>query len=378
MAIFSSHQYSDLITLLAINLFLLPLSDIPLVHIRAQQRPWLFFFFSILKLVVQVTLNVYFVIMLELHVEGVIYSAVLSTLALAILLTGYSLYSAGIQVRFSTCKQLFSFSLPLKFATIGSFYLTFGDRYVLNMFADLSLVGIYALGYKFGFIFTMIAWMPFQKMWDAEKYVIHGQSNAIQTFQKVFLYISSILILSGLCISLFTKDLLRIMSDPAFWDAYKIVPIIIVAYVIQAWGQYCNLGIFLEKKTMHIAYAETIAVVVITAAYFTLIPKYGMYGAAWATLIGFAARSYWINLKSTRLYDMQLPWSKVGLTSLLALVAFGLSWFAPEEIVASIAVRSVLLLGFLAVFFALPILSRDEKEEVWSLILRRKRKFSTS
>jgi len=378
LAIFSDNLYSGYITLLAINMFLLPLTELPLVHIRAQQRPWLFFSFSLLKLVIQVTLNIYFVVMHEMHVEGVIYSAVLSSLVMAVLLTGYSLYTAGIRVKLSTCKELFSFSLPLKLAAIGSFYLTFGDRYILNMFTDLSQVGIYALGYRFGFIFTLIAWTPFQKMWDAEKYTIHKQPNAIQTYQKVFLYTSSILILFGLCISLFTRDLLRVMSDPAFWDAYKIVPIIIVAYIIQAWTRYCNLGIFLEKKTMQITYAEIIAVVVVTIAYFTLIPAYGIYGAAWATVIGFSARFYWTNLKSTRLYDMQLPWRKVGLASLLALVAFGLSWFAPEGIIASIAVRSVLVLGFLAAFFALPILSRDEKGEVWSLILRRQRRISVS
>lgn len=376
LAIFSNNLYSDYIILLAINMFLLPLTELPLVHIRAQRRPWLFFTFSVLKLATQVALNVYFVVMHEMHVEGVIYSAVLSSLFMAVLLTSYSLYTAGIRIRLSTCKELFSFSLPLKLASIGSFYLTFGDRYVLNIFTDLSQVGIYALGYKFGFIFTMIAWTPFQRMWDAEKYTIYEKPNAIQIYQKVFLYTSFILILFGLCISLFTKDLLRFMSDPAFWDAYRIVPIIILAYTVQAWTRYCNLGIFLEKKTMQITYAEIIAVIVITIAYFTLIPEYGALGAAWATVIGFTARFLWTNRISTRLYDMQLPWGKVGLASLSALVTFGLSWFAPEEIIASIAVRSVLVLGFLAAFFILPILSRDEKQEVWSLVLRRQRKIS--
>jgi hypothetical protein len=73
---------------------------------------------------------------------------------------------------------------------------------------------------------------------------------------------------------------------------------------------------------------------------------------------------------------MQLPWGKVGLATMLALVTFGLSWFAPEDIIASIAVRSVLVLGFLAAFFTLPILSLDEKQEVWNLVLRRQRKIS--
>ena len=353
-------------------MLLLPLTELPLVHIRAQQRPWLFFSFSVLKLSIQVVLNIYFVVMREMHVEGVVYSAVLSSLVMAVLLTSYSLYTAGIRVRLSTCKKLFSFSLPLKLAAIGSFYLTFGDRYFLNMFTDLTQVGIYALGYKFGFIFTMLAWTPFENVGCRE--VHHSSTTKCHPALPEGVSLHQLHpILFGLCISLFVMDLLRIMSNPAFWDAYRIVPIIIVAYIIQAWTQYCNLGILLEKKTMQIVYAEIIAVVVITAAYFILIPEYGVYGAAWATVIGFAARFYWTYLKSTRMYNMQLPWNKVRLTSLLALLAFGLSWFAPEEIIASIAVRSVLALGFLAAFFALPILTRKEKQEVWNLVLRRQR-----
>jgi O-antigen/teichoic acid export membrane protein len=374
--VFQESHYSTYITLLAVNLFLLPLTEIPLVHIRAQQKPWLFFIFSCMKLAIQVALNIYFVVLQELHVDGVIYSAVLSSAAMAVLLTSYSLYSAGIRVRLAMCRELFSFGLPLKLAAVGSFYLTFGDRYILNMYSDLSQVGLYALGYKFGFIFTLIAWTPFQKMWDAEKYTIYSKPNAIHIYQKVFLYTSSILILFGLTISLFARDLLRIMSDPAFWDAYKVVPIIIIAYTIQAWTRYCNMGILLEKKTMQIAHAEIIAVIAITAAYFALIPPFGIHGAAWATVIGFAVRFFWTNAKSTQLYDMRLPWWKVGLASLLAIATYGLSWLAPEQFIGSIVVRIALLLLFLTAFALLPILSADEKEEIRNLVLRRQRRIS--
>lgn len=368
-AVFSDIEFKHYIELFSITLFLMPLMAIPLVHIRAQQKPWLFFTFSILKLVLQVGLNIYLVVYLEMHVEGVIYSAVISGAVMAILLTGYSLPRTGMRATIATCKKLFSFSLPLKFATVGSFYLAFGDRYILNMFSDLSQVGIYALGYKFGFIFTMLSWTPFEKMWDAEKYAIHKKPDAKLTYQKTFLYISSFLMLVGLCISLFTKDLLKIMSDPAFWGAHEIVPIIIVAYIFQAWTKYCDLGILLKNKTMQIAHAELIAVLVITVAYFTLIPAYGVYGAAWATVIGFFARFYWTLRKGNQHYDMELPWIKVSQTAILAMIIFVLSLSVPDDLVLSILLRVILIVSFITIFFALPILSSDEKKEVKQLIL---------
>jgi len=366
--IFSDDSFAHYIALYSVTLFFLPLQEIPMVHIRAQQKPWLFFTFSIIKLVLQVGLNIYLVVFKEMHIEGVIYSAVISAAVMSILLTGYSIPKTGMRANMATCKKLFSFSLPLKFATLGSFYLAFGDRYILNMFSDLSQVGIYALGYKFGFIFTMIGWTPFERMWDSEKYAIHKKPDAKQIYQKVFLYISSALIFFGLCISLFVKDLLIIMADPAFLSAYEIAPIIITAYIFQAFSKYCDLGILVSKKTIQIAYAEWFAVLVITVAYFTLIPAYGIHGAAWATLIGFFARFYWILHQGRKYYAMELPWIKVSQAAALAAVIFILSLLIPDDLILSISLRTLLVSAFIAIFFALPILSSSEKNEIKQLI----------
>jgi len=308
VAIFSDPSFKTYIALFAITIFLTPLIQIPFTYIRARQKPWTFLMFSLGRLSLQLALNIYFVVHLEMHVAGVIYSAVISGSITAALLMVYTLPKTGIRPSRAACQNLFSFSMPLKIASIATFYMTFGDRYVLNMYTNLSQVGIYALGYKFGFIFILLSWTPFEKMWDTQKYAIFKNPGAKKTYQTTFLYISSLLLFLGLGISLFTKDLLKVMSDPAFLDAYKIVPIIILAYIFQAWTKFCNLGILLNNKTMQIAYAEVIAAAVITAAYFTLIPIYGIYGAAWATVIGFAARFYWTNRKAKQLFDMELPW----------------------------------------------------------------------
>jgi len=371
MAIFSDISYKNYISLFAITLFLGPLKEIPMIYIRAQQKPWLFLISSMAKLVLQLSLNVYLVVFLEMKVEGVIYSAVIQGIIMGILLTGYTIPRTGLKATKAVCKSLFSFSLPLKLAALGSFYMTFGDRYILNIYTDLTNVGIYSLGYKFGFVLLLLTWDPFENMWDYEKYNIHKKPDAKHIYQTVFIYISTILILVGLCISIFTRDLLRIMADPSFIEAYKIVPIIIIAYIIQAWTKYCDMGILLEQKTMQIAYGEMLGVAVITLAYFTLIPTYGIYGAAWSTVAGFGTRFYWINLKSSRLYNMELPWAKVSLVGLVASLIYFLSMLSPDGIIPSIFFRCILIIVFIAILFMMPILSRNEKNEIWDKIRKR-------
>ena len=372
IAIFSDTSYSTFVTLFAITMLLEPFMLIPLTQIRAEQKPWLFLIFSLMKLVIQLSLNIYFVVIHEMHVEGVIYSAIISASIMSVVLVIYSISKTGISIKIESCKKLFSFSLPLKLASLGSFYLAFGDRYFLNMFTDLSQVGIYSLGYKFGFIFLILTWDPFQKMWDSEKYTIYKKDNAVETYQNVFLYISSFLILAGLCISLFTKDLLKIMSDPAFLSAYEIVPIVIFAYILQAWTKYCSFGSLIKNRTIQIAQGEILGVIAITIAYLTLIPPYGIHGAAWATVIGFAVRFYWTDKKGKENYDMKLPWGRVCLTFTLATIILLASFLSPEEIIMSISIRLCLIILFIGIFFVLPILSRQEKQLVWKKIIELK------
>ena len=154
------------------------------------------------------------------------------------------------------------------------------------------------------------------------------------------------------------------MSDPAFLDAHKIVPIVILAYIIQSWTRYCNFGILLSNKTAHMAYAEALASAVITIAYFTLIPAYGIYGAAWSTVIGFSARFYWVNKHGKRLYDMDLPWKKVIFISTIAICIYLFSLFIPDDMIVSLALRSLLVITFIIALFVIPVLSTSEKSEL--------------
>jgi len=255
------------------------------------------------------------------------------------------------------------FSLPLVISTLGSFYLTFGDRYFLKLYGDLTEVGIYTLGYKFGFLLTMIAWAPFSMVWDIEKYNIHKLSNAKESYQKTFLFYNLYLIVIALAIALFVEDLLRVMSDYQFWPAHEIVPIILVAYIIWVWTKFCDLGILLNKNTKQFAYAELLAVVAITVGYTLLIPLYGRMGAAYATLFGFIVRFLWVYISAKKLYNMELPWLKISYIVITALFIYSLSILSPENIMPSVLYRGVLLILFLGIIIMLPVYTKLEKKE---------------
>lgn len=368
--VFGSAEYQLFVILFSLVLILQSVQEIALVYIKAQQRPWLYVSVSIIRLVIVLSLNIYFVVYKDMHVAGVIYSALIGGTVISLWMLWYTFKNSGIYLNQDIIKRLTQFSFPLMLAGLAGFYITFGDRYFLRVFNGLGEVGVYSLGYKFGFMLLQFTWAPFQNIWDTQRYEIyHHDGNRKKIFQDVFILISIFMILVALCIALFVKDVLIIMSAPEFHAAYKVVPLILMAYLLQAWTAYSNFGIMLAEKTYQITYGSIAAVLVISLGYFFLIPVYGAMGAAFSAVVAFLARLLWIYFQAKRLYDMELPWWRVLVVLLIASIAYWISLLAPEDLVYSILFKIVIALTFIASLVVLPVLRKSDRDVLVQLII---------
>jgi O-antigen/teichoic acid export membrane protein len=351
----TSQRYNLMI--FSLTLLMQVFIEIPMVYLKAIQRPWVFVTFSILKLTLQLSLNIIFVVVMKMHVSGVIYSAVISSVVMGTVLSGFIIKSCGIRFSITKAKKLVSFSLPLILTGILSFYITFGDRYFLRVYAGLDTVGIYSLAYKFGFLLTFLVMNPFNAIWSSEKYNIAKSKKNDGKFGEIFNYYTAIIIVVCITITVFVKDVLRIMAAPEFWGAAAIVPIILAAYLSDALSAFVNLGILLKNKTIEITYGTFIAGLVITTGYFILIPLYGAVGAALATVLALGSRCVWVYFRAKRLYDMHLQWRSTWMLFLLWIMAYILSQLGNSlSLVSSFVWNSFLIVGIIAVLLFLPIL----------------------
>lgn len=361
---FADPALAGLLSLFALTLLGQGLIEVPMIGLKAAQRPVLFVAFSIGKLVLQLGLNVYFVVLLEMRVEGVVYSTLISTGVMALALCGYTFYSRGMRFCWGKARELVSFSIPLVLTDMLSFYLTFGDRYFLRVHFGLDEVGIYSLAYKFGFLLIFLVVTPFGNIWDSEKYTIAKSADYRQKFRDVFILYSLALIVVATVMSVYIRDFITIMAAPEFREASRVVPIILAAYVVNAWASFTNFGIYLQKKTSEIFYGTILAVVVISIGYLLLIPNFGGIGAAWATLLAFATRTCWVYFRARRLFDMGLRWGSVACLVGIWGVALLLIRLAPEHLGYSILFNTgvVILVG--AALSLLPVIPGELKARI--------------
>jgi len=355
LAVFGNTDEASNLLFFSLILLFQPLTEIPMAFIRAKQKPWIFIFFSIIKLSLQLGLNIYLVVIKKMHIEGVIYSAVLSGAVISFLLIIYTFSQTGSKVSWEKSKKLTSFSIPMILTSIISFYIAFGDRYFLRVFSNLKDVGIYALGYKFGFLLNFLIATPFASIWDSEKYKIYKKADAANTYQNTFIMYNFAIIALAVGISVFIKDLIKIMASPHFWPAYGIVPIILSAYVFNAWAGFTNLGILIKKNTIEITYGTIIAAILATIGYYFFIPRFGAFGAAWSTVIAFGARFIWITLRANRYYNMNLPWKKVVLLIAIGILSYLASRIGPHGLIKSLIFNFFIMIAFGTCTLILPI-----------------------
>lgn len=372
---FGTSEYRQYILFSFINLFLSFLIYVPLAYLQAKQRSVFFVAVNAIKLVVQLSLNILMVVYLGMGVLGVLYSTLISSLVIGGVLTFYTF--AKVKRTFSSEKalRLLMFGYPFIFSGLGAFILTYSDRYFLNYYNHLSNVGIYSLGYKFGFLLMTFPVRPLFNIWMVQRFEILKKKEHYEEVSNQFLVWFVIVTLSvALFIALGVEDLFRIMSSPSFWGAHEIVPIILLAYFFQASTDFFNVGILHTGKTKHMAYGTTLSAVVIILLSFLLIPRYGIHGAAWATLISFAVRLLYVYAASQNLFRIGYKLGRPAAAMTVAIAVFLLYAITLRvtPIFNNLPMSAFFKMGLFAMFyvllFGLKIIKTEQRRYVFSLV----------
>lgn len=364
----------ELVAVSFVNLFLQILFHLNTTYLRNRQKPVSFVVMNGLNLFLKLSLNVYFVIFLKMGVLGVLYSATISFALLGAGMTAVTF--RDVRFRFSGvyAKSLIRFGYPFILSGLCAFVNTYADRYFLNHYTNLANVGIYSLAYKFGFLLMMFPVQPMMNIWMVQRFELVGKEGYEKTFNRFLEWFVIVTLTVALVIALGVRDVLNVMSAPAYREAYKLVPVLLLAYFFQACTDFFNFGIYQSGQTRHIAYGTLYAAVVTVAASFLLIPRFGAQGAAWATLVAFAVRMGYYYAASQKLFRIDYRLLKPVGAMLLAvatylLYAFGNALFpvlARRFVSPAVSLLMLGIFGFL--LLQLNIIEGAERKTLLSFL----------
>ena len=345
--VFGNRGFTPLVRIGTASLAFESLILVPLAYLRLRNRSTLFIGINVAKLILQLTLNIVFIVLLDMGVRGILISTLATNVVVGSCLVGLLVKEVGLRHNWSATRDLVRFGLPMVATQVATFCTVYADRYFLRVAADMGVVGIYSLAYQFGFLLVALGAVPFFTVWGPTRFAIAQRADRDALYARAFVYFNIMLFTVAVGIVLFTYDVLRVMSAPEFLPAASIVPVVLVAYILQAWTKFQDLGILYREQTIYITMANWVAAGVALVGYVVLIPRYLAIGAALATVVAFAVRQVIVYAVSQRLWKINYKWAPVvRLMALAVAVSLG-GWALPAaDIIPSLAMR----LGLFGVF----------------------------
>ncbi len=293
-------------------------------HLRIYKQSGTILALTVLRLSLNISLNLLFLIVLDLGVFGILAGNLLTSLVqtgiLALLFASrrgsYAFDSAVVQ-------RLWRYGRPLILAALLGMVMHQADRYLLRWYLDLSQVGVYSIAYTIAQAIAVLCTSSFNSIWGVMALEVAGQPNAKQVYARVFEQFVSGLILVMLGVSLGAEPLLRLMAPPAYVGAASLIPIICLSYVVFSLNDHFALPIVVAKRTTSLLPASAAGAAVNVGANLLLIPRLGIAGAAWATLVSFVVYAA-IGLYQGRRFDVYpYPFARLGSILLGVLLTYG-------------------------------------------------------
>lgn len=347
LLIFGPNVPSTFILLSFSSLVLNYMANLPRTYLRALEASGTYTIVDTGGVFLLLALNVWFIAVLKVGLVGVLWSSVIVGALQFAGLSAWALRRAGFRFRMPHLRRMLAFGTPLILSNVGLFVLNFSDRYFLQHLRSLDVVGVYAVGYKFGFMMNYLFVQPFFVMWQSRMYAIHENPEHRKIFRQFFALFSLGLIFAGLAMSLFSPEVIRLMVEPRFAAGQDVVPIVVLAYIFYGLAYYAQLGMLLTDRTKLIGVIGAAAAGLNLVLNYFLISRFGMMGAAWATLISFAAIAgacYW---GSQRVFPLPLGLSRVGFGLLLAVALYlPCRFWSPFGLGGTVALKIAALAAF--------------------------------
>ena len=343
---------------------------IPFAYLRYKHRPWKFVALKMLFIVLNITLNiVYFVVLPAMYSNPSIHGFAASVYDPNVGV-GYvfrlNLFCTAIITFFFwkelTCfRWVFDKILFRKMLSYSWPILLLGITGILNQTADKILfpivspgaeghvqLGIYGAAAKIAMIMAMIT-QAFRYAYEPFVFGSAKEKGSRDTYAKAMKYFIIFTLLAYLVVVGYL-DVLKYIIGRDYWEGLKVVPVVMAAEIMM--GVYFNLSFWykLIDKTIYGAWFSGVGCVVLVLINVLLIPKYGYMACAWAGVAGYGTAmllSYFVGQKK---YPINYPLKSITVYICIAALFTAIMLYTPQSLPKALrlGINTLLIILFVA------------------------------
>ncbi|HUP39046.1 MAG TPA: oligosaccharide flippase family protein [Vicinamibacterales bacterium] len=368
-ALFDSLEFIWPYRLLIVNIFLSTFLVLPFTMLRIQERAPLFATINFSLSFGTILLRLLLVVALRFGIFGILLADVIMTTVL--LLGLYRTMRTMIASTFSRAhlRRLLGYGFPFVPNGVLTHVMGMGDRFILGLYMPLREVGVYLIA---GSVAALIKYFPiaFDVAWTPFAFDSMQRTDAPLLFARMATYAFVVLAGSLVALSGLGPPLMDLILPGAYREVGSLVPILALALAVQTVRSLPGTSLNVAKKTSVYPTVTAAGAAISLGAYFALIPRFGLYGAAFGSLISQVLTTALMVVLAQRAY--RIPYEGGRLAKIVLVAA--ITYIAMMTIVSgstwrTVAVRTALLMLFPAGLLLVRFLRPKEIADIRKLLV---------
>ncbi len=291
-------------------------------YILIRQQAILFSLISLSRLVVGLSLNIYFIVILHMGVLGFLYSNLITAALFTVITHGYVFCLTGLHFDKSDAKDILRFSLPLLPGYIAMFFRLKTDRIVMMKYLGLAQLGAYEMVLKFVSLLVVLITDPFMKSWDVKRMEVCEREEGPGYMSKMFTYHMAISFFIGLILALETPLILKLLTPEEFWLGSEIVVLAVLSRLFMDSYYHFFFGLVYAKVTYKVSVIQFSTALFNVLLNILLIKYWGIIGAVLTSTVVNGLQAFLAYFIARKYYKIPFEWGKLASMSCIGLVMY--------------------------------------------------------
>ena len=360
----NSQIQSYYVRIAAYTILLRVMNNLFLAKVRADERSVFFTIVSVIRVLTTTAITIYLVGFLDHGITGILFAGLLGEFLVITVLLFKAIPQMRARLDFEMLKVGLKFGLPLVFGSVGFMLLNLSDRYIIKFLIGAESNALYGLAYRVAGVLNMFLVLPFSLGLLPIAYKYYGKPDDKRLYSKLMTYSSFFFVWGFVFLSLFSKEIISILSEnPQYEAAYIVVPIILLSYVLSGMRLNAQIGMMLTKNTKPIAWITIGAAALNIILNFIFIPIYGITAAAVNTLLAFVVFYFVTQTFSNKYLKIPYENNKLFLLLVTGIALSSIIYFMPTmELFTSIIIKLVITAAFPFLLFPFNFYEKSEVE----------------
>ena len=301
-----SHGYLTALRLAGVEVVVANVLIYLLCVLRYENRPKQYAVIAVSSALLNAFLCISFVVYFHLGVTGALLGSILSQLTICLIILLIERKRLVLVFDILILKKVSMFAFPMVPARIGSVANSYANRFFMISMFTAEMIGLYSLSLKLSSAIGLIQ-TAFQFAWLPYLYKILNRDGHKEIIIEVFRQCVYAICLIVLLISIFAQDIVMLVSNRGYLEAYTILGFLCLYNGIYIIKDTAEIGVKVTGKSIYVTYAYFISVA-INFLFLFILPRYcGLIGIALSLLLSNIVLIYLTLYFSNRLYKINFP-----------------------------------------------------------------------